>query len=216
MGLVKRRKERKDDTMEDDRAKGLQPDAATKTDANPRHRRGTAVRCLETGVTFPTVKAAAEWGACSATNISSALVGKTKTTGGFHWVRASMPPERWKALIMCVDTQKKFSSLGEAAKWAGAGCSAAEIADCLAGRVEKAGGHGWAFQKPLTGSVKRPVMCLETAQAFPSVTAAARWAKINKSCISNALSGRTRSAGGFRWTYAETDRVPRSTHKKKR
>ena len=173
--------------------------------------RGKPVTCLETGRTFPSIKEAAAWAKTSPANMRRALVGNAATAGGFHWARAGEPASQWPVPVACQDANRRFESLAAAAEWAG--CKATEIAECLAGRAEMAGGHRWAFQ---TKAITRPVVCLETGETFPSVAAAARWAKINKSCISNALSGRTRSAGGFRWTYAETDRVPRSTHKKKR
>lgn len=158
------------------------------------------VRCMETGGEFPSSKAAAEWAACPPAAISSALNGKAETAGGFHWVRAATPSESWRVPVTCADAQKTFSTLGEAAEWAGEGCTATEVADCLAGRAEKAGGHGWAFQK-----AKKPanaVVCIDTGDEFPSIAAAAEWAKTDRSCISRAASGQAKTAGGYRWTRA--------------
>ena len=166
---------------------------ARKTAAKP-------VRCMETGSEFPSSKAAAEWAACSPAAISFALNGKAETAGGFHWVRAETPPESWRVPITCADAQKTFSTLGEAAEWAGEECTATEVADCLAGRAEKAGGHGWAFQKAKKPA--NPIVCIDTGDEFSSIAAAAEWAKTNKSCISRVVSGRAKTAGGYRWTRA--------------
>ena len=156
------------------------------------------VTCLETGQTFPSIKEAATWAETSPAPIWSALVGNTATAGGFHWGRADEPASRWPVPIACRDTGNRFESLGDAAEWAG--CEATEIAECLAGRVEKAGEHRWAFQ---TKTLARPVTCIDTGETFPSVAAAARWAKIGESCIFHVLAGRTKTAGGYRWTYAD-------------
>ena len=166
---------------------------ARKTAAKP-------VRCMETGSEFPSSKAAAEWAACSPAAISFALNGKAETAGGFHWVRAETPPESWRVPITCADAQKTFSTLGEAAEWAGEECTATKVADCLAGRAEKAGGHGWAFQKAKKSA--NPIVCIDTGDEFSSIAAAAEWAKTNKSCISRVVSGRAKTAGGYRWTRA--------------
>ena len=153
---------------------------------------------METGQTFPSIKEAATWAETSPAPIWSALVGNTATAGGFHWGRADEPASRWPVPIACRDTGNRFESLGDAAEWAG--CEATEIAECLAGRVEKAGEHRWAFQ---TKTLARPVTCIDTGETFPSVAAAARWAKIGESCIFHVLAGRTKTAGGYRWTYAD-------------
>ena len=49
----------------------------------PKPRR--PIRCIETGVVYPSMtKAAAEYGVCTAA-ISHALKGKQKTSAGMHW-----------------------------------------------------------------------------------------------------------------------------------
>ena len=52
---------------------------------------------------------------------------------------------------------------------------------------------------------KRAVVCLETGQIFESVSAAARWAKVESCTVSATVNGRTASAGGFHWLFADAD-----------
>lgn len=53
-------------------------------------------------------------------------------------------------------------------------------------------------------SHRKPVICVETEEIFPSVTTAAKAKNMSgKSQISNALNGRSQTAGGFHWEYYE-------------
>lgn len=73
----------------EDGAKGS--NQSTARDYEARGRKGTPITCLETGETFPTVKAAAAWARRTPANISSCLAGRSKTAGGHLWARISRP-----------------------------------------------------------------------------------------------------------------------------
>ena len=46
------------------------------------------------------------------------------------------------------------------------------------------------------------VFCVDTGYVFESVKSASEFAKVNRTCISGALSGKQKTAGGYRWEYA--------------
>jgi len=55
------------------------------------------------------------------------------------------------------------------------------------------------FAKP-----KRTV-CVETGEAFDSISLAAKFAHVEQSNISRALTGRQRTSGGYHWKYADEE-----------
>lgn len=55
------------------------------------------------------------------------------------------------------------------------------------------------------GRPGRPIMCVETGRVFESVTEAAEWLGLNASCVSRVLAGYTKTAGGYRWEYIDTE-----------
>lgn len=58
----------------------------------------------------------------------------------------------------------------------------------------------WAdeeFQK----LIKKPIICIDTGEIFDSVKSAAATTDVSRSCISMALNGKTKTAGGYRWAY---------------
>ena len=76
---------------------------------------------------------------------------------------------------ICLDTQTTFPSIRAASTWA-----------------DPAGRHG-----------KRPVICIETGEAFPNAAAASKRAGCSRQTIGNCAAGRSRTAGGYHWAYAE-------------
>ena len=107
--------------------------------ADPAGRHGKRpVICIETGEAFPNAAAASEHAGCSRQTIGNCAAGRSRTAGGYHWAYAEQPPKSWRAAIECPEAGAKFECLGDAAEWAG--CEAAEIADCLAGKKDEAGG----------------------------------------------------------------------------
>jgi hypothetical protein len=56
-----------------------------------------------------------------------------------------------------------------------------------------------------TKAARTPVVCLDTSQLFPTVTAAASWAGCSQGNLSAVLAGQRKSAGGYRWAKASVD-----------
>ena len=50
----------------------------------------------------------------------------------------------------------------------------------------------------------KPVLCIELNQIFPSLTEAARQLSLSVGNISWVLTGRSKTAGGYHWEFAET------------
>lgn len=174
--------------------------ASAWADQAGRHSKRPVI-CIETGEAFPNAAAASKRAGCSRQTIGNCAAGRSRTAGGYHWAYAEQPPESWRAAIECPEASTKFESLGDAAEWAG--CEAAEIADCLAGKKDEAGGVRWRFRKLRGGRRTMPIVCVETGDEFPSIKAAEEWAGCCHGTISAVLSGRSKTAGGYRWAYAE-------------
>ena len=51
---------------------------------------------------------------------------------------------------------------------------------------------------------KRPVICLETNKIYDSVKTAAELTSTSRTALSQALTGKYKTAGGFHWNYAES------------
>ena len=47
------------------------------------------------------------------------------------------------------------------------------------------------------------IICLETLEVFDSISEASRVKNCNRNAISNCLSGRAKSSGGYHWMYYE-------------
>lgn len=63
--------------------------------------------------------------------------------------------------------------------------------------------HTEETKKKMSLKASKPVMCVETGVVFDSCTEASRWAELkSESSISNALSGRSKTAGDYHWEYA--------------
>ena len=166
----------------------------------PGGQREIPLICVETGEAFPNAAAASKRAGCSRQTIGNCAAGRSRTAGGYHWAYAEQPPESWRAAIECPEAAAEFESLGDAAEWAG--CEAAEIADCLAGRKDAAGGGRWRFRKLRGGRRTMPIVCVETGDEFPSIRAAEERTGCCHGTISAVLSGRSKTAGGHRWAYA--------------
>lgn len=48
---------------------------------------------------------------------------------------------------------------------------------------------------------KRPIRCVETGDVYQSLVSVQAATGINKTCICNALRGRSTMAGGYHWEY---------------
>ena len=54
---------------------------------------------------------------------------------------------------------------------------------------------------------KQAVTCVETGERFESIAAASQKKNISRTGISNCLSGRAKSAGGYHWAYIDTTAI---------
>ena len=113
--------------------------------------------------------------------------------------------------IICIETGIRYVSVSEAARQTGINRS--NIKTAINGKRLSAGGYHWAVVddqekiselSALAGkckAAKRSVICVETGSIFESITEAARYMNVSQSGISNVLSGRSKTAGGYHWKY---------------
>lgn len=62
----------------------------------------------------------------------------------------------------------------------------------------------WADEKYLK-LIKKPIICIDTGEIFDSVKSAAAKVGVSYGCISMALNGKMKTAGGYRWAYLNPD-----------
>lgn len=118
-----------------------------------------AVRCVETGEVFPSVRLAALHIGRAKSGILDCLNGKKLTSGGYHWVYADVTKnpfeERWKrgtlnkSPILCIETGEVYPSLREAAKAIDRNWK--QISECLRGNAKTAGGYHWRYAEVSNG-----------------------------------------------------------------
>ena len=58
--------------------------------------------------------------------------------------------------------------------------------------------------KRASEKLQKPVLCVELNQIFPSLTEAARQLCLSVENLSRVLAGRSKTAGGYHWEFAET------------
>lgn len=58
-------------------------------------------------------------------------------------------------------------------------------------------------RKKIGESRKKTVICVETGALYSSITEAAESIGVSFKTISNVLRGRSKTAGGYHWKYAE-------------
>ena len=178
------------------------------------------VECIETGEIFEQPKAAAEWIGVHPSNITKVCRGEQLTAGDKHWKYVNEPPElkaKREALIKssakktpnehsrvrirCVETKEIYSSVSEAAK--ALNINRSGISNALRGKARTAGPYHWEYvddKRPAKYGCRK-IKCIETGDTYQSVQQAATSLGINRSCISNALRGKTKKAGELHWEY---------------
>jgi len=65
----------------------------------------------------------------------------------------------------------------------------------------------WADEEYLK-LIKKPIICIDTSEIFDSVKSAAAKVGVTHSCISMALTGNCKTAGGYRWAYLNPEDKP--------
>ena len=188
------------------------------------------VICIETGEIFESLKMAAIKIGVSRASVTSAVRGKTKTCGGYHWdylsekdkknqfncykkIRKHLidnPPNIKK--VICVETGKIFNSVKDVSIEIGLDQSL--VSKVLNGHRKTAGGFHWKFENAENPSDdvyndrrKKSVMCIETGEIFESVRIAAKYTGVHHTNISKVLKGKQTTAGGYHWKFIakETD-----------
>lgn len=111
--------------------------------------------------------------------------------------------------VICLDNGMRFSSIAEAARWAGVAYPSVSMV--CNGRALTAGGHRWAFandpveaKKPNKRGVTqaRAVRCVETGEEFDSIAEAARHYNISNSRIRLAADNIEYTAADLHWQWA--------------
>lgn len=141
--------------------------------------------------------------------ISKTLTGRQMTED--HKAKINKTLKRKQ--IICIETKVIYESISEAARQTG--ISRENLKTSIHGGRRSAGGYHWALAddqekiselSALAGkckAAKRSVICVETDFVFDSIAEAARYTNVGPSGISNVLSGRCKTAGGYHWKYAE-------------
>lgn len=116
--------------------------------------------------------------------------------------------------VINIDTGEIFNSLKDATKKYNIN-SPTVISDCCKGKYKSVYGYKWMFLEDwnnLTNEEKinkkkekigkqRSVINLDTGEIFHSILEASDKYNINKKSISNNCRGKSKTAGGYRWSY---------------
>ena len=182
-----------------------------------RKPRRKPVRCIETGMVYESIRAAANSiGVCS-TTIGHAVNGRYEKVSGCHWEFVDKrshkpykgnPQQKRGKVVRCVETNNIFKTISEAAIHVGICVSL--ISQALHGKIKTAGGYHWELVKEnpapipvkkLPKTTAKIVRCVETQKIFNSVREAAESLGIHSSAIGHALQGKTKTAGSYHWEY---------------
>jgi len=118
-----------------------------------------------------------------------------------------------KIKIICIDTNIIYESIIEAARQIG--CRASDLVNLLKGRQKTVNGlhfmkledynNSTEFEINIIASFshKRKVICIEDNIVFNSINEASKKYDIERRCINQCCAGRTRTAGGYHWKYAD-------------
>ena len=105
--------------------------------------------------------------------------------------------------VINLDTGERFESLTKAAESVGG--DKRNIHACCSGRTKKAYGYRWQYADDKTR--KRPIGMIihniETNELFSTIQEAANKYGCNRSSISSALNGKTKTSMGYHWEFVE-------------
>ena len=118
--------------------------------------------------------------------------------------------------VYCVELEQYFDTVKEASEFVG--CNKSNISQALKGKRKIACGYHWLYAEDVNeeninrvlseeyntnnGKPTR-VYCVELEQYFDTVTEASEFVGCSQGNISNVLSGRHKTCGGYHWIYAE-------------
>lgn len=171
-----------------------------------------AVTCLDTGETFESAAAAAEW-ANTTVDAVYASVRLHKTAGGYQFRLKgsedkgnSKKPARG---VVCWETGEVFANAGAAA--AAVGLKGATPINAAIRSGGMSGGFHWYWQgdpkpsaeqlKKPVGSSSKPVVCWETGEVFPTAKAAAESVGLKSGTSITTAVKKGYAAGGCHWYW---------------
>ena len=165
-------------------------------------KRKRPITCLESGVTYDSAyRAAKELGFADSRNIFRSIQRGT-CTQGLHFYYADepkpapeffIPPNRPPRPVVCLDTGETFESAFQAGR--AFGIAAGAVRTSASTGVERNGLHFYFGDEPKPApeffrerhSKTRPIVCLETGEAFEGNPAAARPLHVSPAAISQAV-----------------------------
>ena len=165
-------------------------------------KRKRPITCLESGVTYDSAyRAAKELGFADSRNIFRSIQRGT-CTQGLHFYYADepkpapeffIPPNRPPRPVVCLDTGETFESAFQAGR--AFGIAAGAVRTSASTGVERNGLHFYFGDEPKPApeffrerhSKTRPIVCLETGEAFGGNPAAARPLHVSPAAISQAV-----------------------------
>ena len=114
-----------------------------------------------------------------------------------------------KRKIICLETKEVYDSAMAIEKILG--FANANIIACCRGKLSTAYGYHWLYLEDFEIGLckikqdkrKKKVYCITTDTTYESAAEAARATKIERANISACCAGRLKSAGGYKWRYAE-------------
>lgn len=170
---------------------------------------GTKIMCRETGVEYPSVRAAAECTKIKRSSISYALKSKG-TAGGYHWEYIDKPRVCQKrnslTKVLCIETGVEYKSITEAGRQTGISRHGISKTVNSGDKDKTAGGYHWKIIEEPIHKIRRGgkcVKCVETGIIYNSLTEAAEDIGSDRRNIGQVLKkGKKYTAGGYHWEYA--------------
>lgn len=174
-----------------------------------------SILCIEKGIEFESITAAAKWCNGHTENISRACRGIKLTASGFHWKYAEKQVElvehkgRKTRAVYCIETKTFYESIKYAAE--NNNCDTARIVRACQNINKTAAGYHWCYYEDLEKikieelsipKKKKVVRCIETNEIFPSIRCAAKVYGVDHSQIVRACKGEQKTAAGYHWEIA--------------
>lgn len=173
---------------------------------------------ITTNKIFNSIKEASEFYNIDRAGISHTCLGNNSESGGYKWAYISKDGKIIEPKFISRDTRKRiinidtgevFDSIMQASKFYNINRS--NINQCCIGTVGMAGGYSWAYidsennilYSKYKNKTKRSVINVDTNIIYSSIKEASRDTNIYRDCISNNVTGKSKSAGCFHWMYYE-------------
>lgn len=154
-----------------------------------------------------------------AQNISSCILGRQLTAGGFYWALADIDISAWKPPtsrknkpVICVETNEIYENISTASKETGV--SIAGISKCALREAITAGGLHWCYFEEYdedwvpvlakkVGGPTRPIICVETGELFESITECSLLTGISSQNLSQNCCMAHRVGKGKHYAYLD-------------